>query len=246
VAAAPTPNQSSEAVRDVPEYDVVIVGAGAAGVGFGVVLHDLGVERFIILERHEIGASFARWPEEMRFITPSFTSNYFGMLDLNAVALDTSPAFTLNREHPRGREYAEYLRVIAGHFQLPVRTGVDVFGLEPLPDDDGFVLQTSQGEVRGRFVVWAGGEFQYPRAHAFPGAEHCLHASAVRSWRELGGDDFVIVGGFESGMDAAFHLTRLGKRVDQRSECFTLALHPRTPGFGAGDREAGTGRRRLG
>ncbi len=211
--AATVPTQPGERACEVRPYDVVIVGAGAAGVGCGIVLHDLGVGRFIILERHEIGASFARWPEEMRFITPSFTSNYFGMLDLNAVALDTSPAFTLNREHPSGHEYAEYLRVIAGHFQLPVRTGVDVFGLEPLPDDDGFVLQTSQGEVRGRFVVWAGGEFQYPRAHAFPGAEHCLHASAVRSWRELGGDDFVIVGGFESGMDAAFHLTRLGKRV---------------------------------
>lgn len=30
-------------------FDVVIVGAGAAGVGCGVVLRDLGVERFVLL-----------------------------------------------------------------------------------------------------------------------------------------------------------------------------------------------------
>lgn len=199
--------------RDAEILDVVIVGAGAAGIGCGKVLLDLGVERFAILERHEIGASFARWPREMRFITPSFTGNAFGLLDLNAVALDTSPAYTLQREHPSGPEYADYLRVVAGHFGLAVRTGVDVRGLARLPDDDCFVLDTSAGPVRSRFVIWAGGEFQYPRLDAFPGAEHCLHSSAVRSWRDVAGDDFIIIGGFESGVDAAYHLTRLGKRV---------------------------------
>jgi thioredoxin reductase len=213
VVAATVEMRPGDEVGEDSVYDVVIVGAGAAGIGTGIVLRDLGLDRFVILERHEIGASFARWPEEMRFITPSFTSNGFGMLDLNAVALDTSPAFTLNREHPSGREYVEYLRLIAGHFRLPVRAGVDVLDLEPLPGGAGFVLQTSQGAVRGRYVVWAGGEFQYPRKHDFPGAQSCLHASSVRSWRDLDGDDFVIVGGFESGMDAAYHLTRLGKRV---------------------------------
>ena len=89
-------NDAISAAEAHEEYDVVIVGAGAAGIGCAVALRDLGLERFVILERHEIGASFARWPEEMRFITPSFTSNGFGLLDLNAVALNTSPAFTLN------------------------------------------------------------------------------------------------------------------------------------------------------
>ena len=60
-------------------YDVVIVGAGAAGIGCGVVLRELGLERFTILERNEVGASFSRWPEEMKFLTPSFPSHGFGM-----------------------------------------------------------------------------------------------------------------------------------------------------------------------
>lgn len=195
------------------DLEVVIVGAGAAGIGTAIILRELGIEQFTILERHEIGASFARWPREMRFITPSFTSNAFGLLDLNAVALNTSPAYTIQREHPTGVEYAEYLKVVAGHFALPVREGVEVQAVEPLPDGEGFVVRTSAGDIRSAFVIWAAGEFQYPRKGAFPGAEHCRHNAEVRSWREIAGDEVTIIGGFESGIDAAYHLVQAGKRV---------------------------------
>ena len=97
-------------------YDVVIVGAGAAGIGCGVVLKELGLERFTILERHQVGASFSRWPEEMHLITPSFPSHGFGLLDLNAVTLKTSPAIAFHREHISGKQYALYLQTVADHF----------------------------------------------------------------------------------------------------------------------------------
>jgi putative flavoprotein involved in K+ transport len=77
------------------EWDVVVVGAGAAGVGLGCALAHVGCERFLLLDRYDVGASFAGWPAEMRFITPSFSTNSIGMLDLNSVAVGTSPAHTL-------------------------------------------------------------------------------------------------------------------------------------------------------
>ena len=61
-------------------YDVVIVGAGAAGVGIAAMLKDFGIEKMVVLEREQVGASFEKWPEEMRFITPSFTTNFWGIL----------------------------------------------------------------------------------------------------------------------------------------------------------------------
>jgi thioredoxin reductase len=219
------------------DYDVLIVGAGAAGVGMGVVLQDLGVESFSILERHEVGASFLRWPQEMRFISPSFTSNGFGLLDLNAVTLNTSPAYTLHEEHPSGRHYARYLQAVAQHFALPVQAGVDVYRVQP--EGDGFLLATSQGTLRSRFVIWAAGEFQYPNTSPFAGAEHCIHNATVPAWKRLEGDDFVIVGGYESGIDAAVSLVRLGKRVrvlddtapwDAASPDPSLVLSPYTHG----------------
>lgn len=190
--------------------DVVIVGAGAAGVGCGVVLRDLGVERFTILERYTVGASFQRWPEEMRLLTPSFLGNAFGLLDLNAVALNTSPAYSLLCEHPSGSDYARYLQDVATHHNLPVQTGVEVFQIVP-QSPEGFTVHTSSGIIASRFVIWAGGEFQYPQLNPFPGAEYCLHTSRVASWRDLAGRERIIIGGYESGIDAAIHLSDLGK-----------------------------------
>lgn len=158
--------------------EVVIVGTGAAGVGCGVVLRDLGITSFLILDRHTVGASFQRWPEEMRLLTPSFPSNAFGLLDLNAVALNTSPAFSLRCEHPSGVEYARYLHNVARHYELPVRPGVEVWQVQP-QTPEGFVLHTSVGTLTGRFVIWAGGEFQYPELSPFPGAGHGLHTSQI-------------------------------------------------------------------
>ncbi|MEM9486853.1 MAG: NAD(P)/FAD-dependent oxidoreductase [Cyanobacteria bacterium P01_F01_bin.116] len=167
---------------------------------------------FTILERHQVGASFSRWPEEMNFITPSFPSHGFGLLDLNAVTLKTSPAIAFHREHISGQQYALYLQTVADHFELPIQIEVDVQSVAPLPQG-GFTLHTSSGEISARFVIWAAGEYQYPRLNPFPGAEHCIHNSQVRTGTDLEGDEFIIIGGYESGMDAAANLVALGKKV---------------------------------
>ncbi|MGK7913418.1 MAG: NAD(P)/FAD-dependent oxidoreductase [Synechococcus sp.] len=193
-------------------YDVAIVGAGAAGIGCGVVLKGLGLERFTILDRHQVGASFSRWPEEMNFITPSFPSHGFGLLDLNAVTLKTSPAIAFRQEHISGKQYAQYLQIVADHFELPIQTGVDVKGVDSL-SQGGFQLHTSAGDIRTQFVIWAAGEYQYPKLNPFPGAEHCIHNARIRSWTDLESDEFIIIGGYESGMDAAANLVALGKKV---------------------------------
>lgn len=193
-------------------YDCVIVGGGAAGIGIGCILQELDASSFTILERGEIGSSFLMWPKEMRMITPSFTSNAYGMMDLNSIALKTSPAYSLGTEHPSGQNYADYLEAVAQFKELPVQTGVDVLDIRPL-EGGGFELLTSEGIMSSRLVVWAAGEFQYPRLDSFPGAEYALHNSFIREWTEIEGEETIIIGGYESGTDAAIHLARLGKKV---------------------------------
>ncbi|MGB0600548.1 MAG: NAD(P)-binding domain-containing protein, partial [Rubripirellula sp.] len=87
-------------------FDVIVIGAGAAGIGVSVALRHAGIENFAVVDRHTVGASFAAWPAETRFITPSFPTNSIGMLDLNSIAIGVSPAFSLEVEHPTGEEYA--------------------------------------------------------------------------------------------------------------------------------------------
>ena len=208
-----TKNGSGEPMtKETRTLDVVIVGAGAAGLGFGVTLRHLGIDNFAILERGAIGASFLRWSRQTRFITPSFTSNQFGLLDLNAICLETSPAFSIGTEHPSGVEYAAYLDGVADHFELPVVTETDVLSITKEVQHKPFRVETSRGAVHARFVVWAGGEMQYPRTGGFEGSELCLHYSDVSSWDDLANGERHIIGGAESGIDAAVALAAAGQR----------------------------------
>ena len=111
--------ESSEDTQGV--FDVIIIGAGAAGIGAGIALAHSGVGNFVIIDRGLVGSSFASWPDETRFITPSFPSNSIGMLDLNSIAVGVSPAYNMRIEHPNGSEYAKHLQdpVSYTHLTLP-------------------------------------------------------------------------------------------------------------------------------
>ena len=65
-------------------------------------------------------------PKETRFISPSFTGNFFSCPDLNAITPESSPAFTLQTQHPTGDAYAEYLCEIRAHEDVDVATGTEV------------------------------------------------------------------------------------------------------------------------
>lgn len=200
-----------DSVNSIDEYyDIVIVGAGPAGIGIGILLQKLGIS-YVLLEKDSVGASFKKWPKETRFISPSFTGNFFKMPDLNAVTPDTSPAFDLLTEHPTGVEYAQYLEGVSKHFQLAIETEVEVKNIE---DKGGcFILNTSKGTYGSNFVIWAAGEYQYPKTNSFKGEHLCAHYSEVSSFSDIMGKQSVVIGAYESGFDAAISLVSQGKNV---------------------------------
>lgn len=189
---------------------VVIVGAGPAGLGVARVLRDLAVPDVWVLERGAIGQSFLDWPSDTRLLTPSFPGNAFGVTDLNAITFDTSPAWTLRAEHPDGPTYADYLTRAAEAFRLNVHCGVEVRGLAP--KDDKFALTTNRGRFTADFVIWACGQFSAPSTGDLPGAKFATHYSRISRWRDVPGDEIYVVGGYESGIDAAIGLAEAGKR----------------------------------
>jgi len=266
-------------VPDVPEYskdtnfDVIVVGAGCAGVGTALMLtktFGLDNDRVLLVERgDDVGESFRRWPAEMRFISPSFNQQgWTDSFDLNSISHGTSPAFSLHSEHPSGVEYASYLSAIAKTNELQIRKGTEVEAIRPMGESDGIPLfnvdvravkqeggdgtEAVTETLSARYIIWAAGEFQYPKAfnpsHSstktitedpneekkdeninendsesfdlIPGAEFCLHNSQVKSWAKLDGNDYIIIGGYESGVDACVNLARAGKR------CQVLASTP--------------------
>ena len=224
---APEPPPSN---HDNP-FDVIIVGAGASGVGMGFMLtriFNLDPHRVLLLERGEkVGDTFLRWPKEMRFISPSFNSQgWTGSFDLNSVAYGSSPAYSLHGEHPSGEDYAHYLHDVVETVKLNVQTNTEVIGLRPRRRG-GFavdVVRTGMDQadaearpvvttLRSQYIIWAAGEYQYPQPSAptFLGSELCRHNSTVQSWKTVSGNDFIVIGGYESGMDAAFNLASCKK-----------------------------------
>lgn len=189
---------------------IIVVGAGASGLGIGVVLKKMNLD-FLILERKTIGYSFKSWTRETKFISPSFTGNFFQMPDLNAITPDSSPAYNLLTEHPSGIEYVKYLKQVANHFKLPVSENVDVLSVKKIKDK--FELKTNADLYECDFLIWAAGEYQYPNMDIFEGANLCLHSSKIKSYKNIKENELVVIGAYESGMDAVIHLSNLGKNV---------------------------------
>lgn len=200
------------------EPQVVIVGAGPAGVGCAIALQAAGVKDVTLVDQYGVGASFDAWPRQMNLLTPSFHSNGFGAVDLNAVTPETSPADFLKTQHPSGPDYARYLQALASHYQLRVESPVRITRLEPPSGEGGdFLLHTSTGSdpLRARYVIWTVGEFSTPDDGGIDGASHCIHSSRVRDWQDIAasGEKVTLIGGYESGIDAAVHLMEAGREV---------------------------------
>ena len=75
--------------------------------------------------------------------------------------------------------------MLADYYQLPVHENQTVLDIAQAQRDlpsgsdgllatfSGFELRTEGGAtIFARFVVWAGGEYQYPKRPSFPGAEY--------------------------------------------------------------------------
>mgnify|MGYP004706781657 FL=1 len=193
--------------------EVIIVGAGPAGVGIAALLRRSSVQDILIVDSHEVGASFLRWPEETRFITPSFFSNPFGQVDLNAVTPDSSLALFSGEEHSTGKTYAHYLFTVLDEYQIPVLAPARIVNVALLSSGN-FILTTATGEIlETQALVWATGEFQFPNRQVFTGADFCCHYADVSRWKDIQPGEHIVIGGYESAIDAAVNLLENGSSV---------------------------------
>lgn len=196
----------------VPLFDVVVVGAGQAGIGLGFHLKKAGLD-FVILERDRIGESWrsGRW-DSFAVNTPNWMNGL--------------PGSPYRGEDPEGfltrdELVASFERHVADH-TLPIRVGVAVERVHQSPDSNDFVVETvdRDGDVElltTRNVVVASGIQRTPKippvAERLPDSVTQLHASQYRSATGLPDGAVVVIGSAQSGCQIAEDLVEAGRTV---------------------------------
>lgn len=193
--------------------DVVIVGAGQAGLALSHCLGRTGVEH-AVLERGRIGE---RWRSQSWRSLSLLTPNWLNALPGSPYQGDDPDGF-MNKH-----AFVASLEAYAGRWQAPVECGIEVFSSRRT--GDGFALETSAGAWSAKAVVVATGHCDRPSVpFATKGEPLGIHASQYRSPGELPPGGVLVVGASSSGVQIADELARAGRRVT-----LSVGKHTRLP-----------------
>lgn len=191
-------------------YDVVVVGAGQAGLALGYHLRERGLDVVLLDGAERVGDSWrSRW-HSLALFTPAWYSGLPGL-----------PFPGDPDRYPGKDEVATYLETYALTFSLPVRTATRVASVAPT--EVGFAVDAGGETLVARQVVVATGPFQKPAtptwaAELDPGVVQ-LHSGGYRGPEQLPDGDVLVVGAGNSGVQIAEELAatrRVGLAVGGR------------------------------
>jgi putative flavoprotein involved in K+ transport len=200
----------------VPRTDVLIIGAGQAGLAMSHCLSELGIEH-VVLERGQVAQ---RWRQDgwdsLRLLTPNWMTRL--------------PGHRYRGDDPDGfmaiPELIRMLEDYASSSRVPVVTGTTVSRVEPR--DDRFRVATNRDTWHAAAVVIATGYSERPAVPAVsrklaPWIRQVVPAD-YRHPEQLAPDGVLIVGASATGVQLADEIQRSGRQV-------TLAVgrHTRLP-----------------
>ncbi|MFP4976121.1 flavin-containing monooxygenase [Paenibacillus sp. CN-4] len=175
-------------------YDVLIIGAGQAGLAAGYDLKQSGMRFLIVDAASSVGDSWRNRYDSLHLFTPRM---YDG--------LPGKPLKGDRNGLPDKDEIADYLEKYAQQMELPVRMNCKVVHLSKA--EEVFYAETTQGRIEARNVIVATGPFQIKNVPSFSESlsEHVtqLHSSEYKNPSQLKPGTTLIVGGGNSGAQIA-------------------------------------------
>jgi putative flavoprotein involved in K+ transport len=179
------------------DVDVLIVGAGHAGLGVAGRLKARGREPLIVEADARVGDTWRRRWASLRLFTPRFVNGLPGMR-----FPDGDDPF------PNKEEVADYQESYAEALRIPIQLGTRVRHLRRPPE--GFAADLDSGVITARNVVIANGAHRTPKIPAFaPRLDPSvlqLHSSEYGRAGALPPGPVLVVGGRNSGAEIAMDL----------------------------------------
>ena len=190
----------------VETIDTLVVGAGQAGIALSEHLGNRGVPH-LILEKNRVAEAWR-------------TGRWDALVTNGPVWHDRFPSLEFKGNDPdefvTKDRVADYLEEYAQMVNAPVRTGVEVLKAERLPDQAGFRVETSDGEIHAKRIVAATGAFQHPVIPPIvpetAGVDQ-IHSFHYKNPSQLSDGAVMVVGAGSSGAQIADELNRAGRKV---------------------------------
>lgn len=200
------------------QTDVIVIGAGHAGLAMSQVLSTRGIEH-IVFERGRVAERWQseRW-DSLRLLTPNWCTRL--------------PGWHYRGSDPNGfmtmSEVTDYLQEYAQTFGAPVEAGVSVRSVAR--SGDGWRIATDRGIICARAVVIATGHCDVPHIPSFARALnydiHQISPSAYRNPAALPEGGVLVVGASASGVQIADELRAAGREVT-----LSVGRHVRLPRY---------------
>lgn len=187
-------------------YDVLIVGAGPAGISASLraIEHELN---YLTLERDEIGGTVAKYPRQKMVMTSPVEFPMYGKFKKTELAKEDLLAFWSK---------------VMQRADFKVHTGERVEDIQKA-DDGMFTISTGQGRYRARAVILALGRTGTPRTLGIPGEDLPKVMYRLIEADHYTNKKILVVGGGDSAIEAAMGLAL------QRGNTVTLSY--RKPSF---------------
>ena len=192
--------------------DLLIVGAGPAGLAAGCAAQDVGLT-FVIVERHGLVQSLVEHPQQIRYFSPA-----------DELAIGGVPFPMAGGHKPTREDALAYYRAVAAVRRLPLATWEEVTEVRrhgPAPPEGGFRVRSVRRragdgepvERLARFLLVCAGTFQNPRPLDVPGGDRPKVFLKLDDPTPFFGRDVLVYGGGNSAATAAMTLAEAGARV---------------------------------
>jgi thioredoxin reductase/ferredoxin len=178
-------------------YDVVIVGAGPAGISatLGAIEHKLN---YLTLEREGLGGTVAKYPRQKLVMTSP---------------IEFPLGIRLKKMQLSKENLLEFWQTITNREDFRVQCNETVESIRK-QDDGSFLITTPKGEYRGQSVVLAIGKSGTPQKLGVKGEGLPKVMYRLLEADHYVGHDILVVGGGDSAVEAAMGLAiQRGNRV---------------------------------